>query len=72
MDTAVHISQNTIERYCVGRVPELELANIQQHLVCQHCTKRLEAVQRFVWLLTTGTIRDRVERENSSTAQGKI
>ncbi len=45
-----HISDETLERYCLGMiVAEAELAPLEEHLLtCASCVDRMEEEQRYI------------------------
>jgi len=44
-----HIADEVIERYSMGKVPDVEAASLEEHiLVCEQCQDRLEEVDRFI------------------------
>ena len=48
-EIVVHISDNDLERYALGSLPEAELAPLEEHLlICSECRDRLEATEQYV------------------------
>ena len=45
----IHLTEEAMEEYAFGRLPEGELASFEAHLLhCEHCQERLEAEDNFV------------------------
>jgi anti-sigma factor RsiW len=51
-----HASENDLEEYVLGRLPEPDLASVEEHLfVCDRCRERLRALDEFIELLRVAT-----------------
>jgi hypothetical protein len=45
----IHLTEEALEEYAFGRLPEGELASFEAHLLhCEHCQQRLETEDNFV------------------------
>ena len=55
-----HISDDDLERYAIGTLPETELAPLEEHLlICSDCRDRLEATERYVVAMRAAAARVR-------------
>lgn len=49
VDPTGHATEETLERFAMGKIPENEVAPLDEHLlVCHACQDRLEQIERFV------------------------
>jgi hypothetical protein len=62
-----HILDDKLELYSMGRIPEEELDQLEDHLlVCAHCQDRLAEAQEYTRIMKTATAR--LERQPSPQA----
>jgi Putative zinc-finger len=58
MNDSNHISENNLEAYYMGKVPESELARIEEHLLwCHDCLNQLLASERYIKALQKAAAR---------------
>ena len=51
-----HISEDTMERYALGRIPDLAGAPLEEHLlICLTCQMRLEETKEFIKVMKAAT-----------------
>jgi anti-sigma factor RsiW len=51
-----HASENALEEYALGRLPEPELASLEEHLLlCDKCRERLRTVDELIEMLRVAT-----------------
>jgi hypothetical protein len=63
LDNPRHASEDEIERYSMGAVPETEAAHFDEHLlICVHCQQKLEEADVYVAAMRKG-IRQLVQEE---------
>lgn len=70
-----HITEDILEAYSLGRLPETEVAPIEEHLlVCAACQDRLQATDLFVatirHVLRTSGAGGETREGNGSAKQG--
>ncbi|MGA2186739.1 MAG: hypothetical protein ABSH47_27310 [Bryobacteraceae bacterium] len=54
----MHIAEETLELLALGRLPERDLSDAEEHLlICEGCRERLEAMDRFTAALRAATMR---------------
>lgn len=59
-----HISEDLLERYAMGTVPEAEQASLEEHLlVCAFCQDRLQIEDDFIAGLRA-IVKKRTQRAN--------
>jgi hypothetical protein len=45
----IHVSDDTLERYALQRIPEMDLAEVKEHLLsCLPCQIRLEEMDEYI------------------------
>ncbi|MBI4889747.1 MAG: hypothetical protein HY821_03915 [Acidobacteria bacterium] len=46
---AIHVEEDELELYCLGRATSMELAPIERHLLsCPECLSRAQAVLEYI------------------------
>jgi anti-sigma factor RsiW len=51
-----HISEDMLEMYALGRIPEVDLAPVEEHLqICLTCQIRLEEMDEYIKVMKAAT-----------------
>jgi hypothetical protein len=64
MSETDHVSEDELEEYCMGRIPQSRLFNIDRHLFwCGKCVDRLDATERYIKAMRKAAMRGEFEVE---------
>jgi len=51
-----HISEDTLEKYALGRIPEVDFFPVEEHLlICLTCQIRLEEMDEYIKVMKAAT-----------------
>lgn len=52
-----HISDDSLEMYALGRIPEVDLAPMDEHLlICLTCQIRLQEMDEYIKVMKAATV----------------